>query len=160
MLMERFGRGRFALALILGVPSLLLFALSMAGPLAGETGEFFEPVLSAICHRLPSRSLRLPWGYSALCARCTAFWLGAFAGTVLMYRPAAGVPFWAGVPALLPLAADGLLQYHHVYHSGNLLRMLTGLAAGLGITVLFFGNVPFRAGPERNVTSAPGEGHD
>lgn len=142
--MQRFRGGRFALALILGLPSLLFFVLSMAGPTAGEVGDLFDPLLSAICHRLPSRSLRLPWGYSALCARCTAFWLGAFAGAVLMYRPVVRIPFWAGIPALLPLAADGLLQYHNVYHSGNLLRMLTGLAAGLGITVLFFGNVPFR----------------
>lgn len=142
--MKRFSRGRFALALVLGVPSFLLFALSMAGPLTGKAGGFLDPVLSAICHRLPSRSLRLPWGYSALCARCTAFWLGAAAGTVLMYRPAVRVPFWAGIPALLPLAVDGFLQYHNVYQSGNLLRMFTGLFAGLGIAVLFFGYATFR----------------
>ncbi|MFO8183168.1 MAG: DUF2085 domain-containing protein [Candidatus Aegiribacteria sp.] len=142
--MKRFSGGRLVLALMLGVPSFLLFALSMAGPLTGKACGFLDPALSAVCHRLPSRSVLLPWGYSALCARCTAFWLGAAAGTVLMYRPAIRVPFWAGIPALLPLAVDGLLQYHNIYQSGNLLRMLTGLAAGLGITVLFFGNVPFR----------------
>lgn len=142
--MAGFSRGRLALALILGAPSLLLFALSMAGPATGEAGDIFDPILSAICHRLPSRSLRLPWGYSALCARCTAFYSGVAAGTLLMYRPAVRVPFWAGIPALLPLAVDGLLQYHNVYQSGNLFRMLTGLAAGLGISVLVFGNVPFR----------------
>jgi uncharacterized membrane protein len=56
-----------------------------------------------------------------------------------MYRPVFRLPYWTGLPALAPFIADGLLQLHTSYESSNPVRVLTGLAAGLGAAVVFFG---------------------
>ncbi|MBN2588188.1 MAG: DUF2085 domain-containing protein [Candidatus Fermentibacteraceae bacterium] len=132
-------RGRLVLVFVLLLPSLLLFLMSMVRPVLGEAGNFSDPVLTSLCHRMQSRCIHLPWGPSGLCARCTAFWFGLFLGTVAMYRPRFRLPFWSGLPALLPLIADGLVQLCTTYQSSNPVRMLTGLAAGLGIAVVFLG---------------------
>lgn len=127
------------MALLLGLPSLFLFILSILRPLMDGGGEFADPVLSALCHRLPSRSIQLPWGHSGLCARCTAFWFGLGTGTLVMYRPLLHLPFWIGLLLLAPFLADGLVQLHTVYLSSNPVRIITGLAAGLGAAVVFLG---------------------
>ncbi len=132
-------RGRLVLALVLGLPSLLLFLMSVVRPVLGDAGNFADPVLTSLCHRMPSRCIHLPWGPSGLCARCTAFWLGLCLGTAAMYRPRFSLPFWTGLPALLPFIADGLVQLCTTYQSSNPIRMFTGLAAGLGAAVVFFG---------------------
>ena len=127
------------MALLLGLPSLLLFMLSVLRPLMDGAGNPADTLLSALCHRLPSRSISLPWGHSGLCARCTAFWLGLGTGVVAMYRPVLRLPFWIGLPLLVPFLADGLFQLHTSYLSSNPVRVLTGLAAGLGAAVVFLG---------------------
>jgi uncharacterized membrane protein len=58
-----------------------------------------------------------------------------------MYRPMIRIPFWTGFPLLLPLIIDGLLQYHSVYESSNLIRSLTGIAGGFGISVIIMGRM-------------------
>lgn len=135
-------RGRLVLALLLGVPSLLLFTLSVLRPLF--TIEVAEPLLSALCHRRPDRCLPLPWGTTALCSRCTAFWLGLASGTAVIVSGRFRPPFWTGLPLLAPLLADGMLQLHTSYESGNLLRTATGLAAGLGISIVVLGRLSAR----------------
>ena len=135
-------KGRLILAILLGVPAGLMFLFSIARPVMGDSGDFIDPVLSATCHRLTSSCLTLPWGISGLCARCTAFWLGLAAGVVLMYSHIRKIPFWTGFPLLLPLIADGLLQFHSSYESCNFVRLVTGLAAGSGISVIILGRVP------------------
>lgn len=132
-------KGRLILAILLGVPAGLMFLFSIARPVMGDSGDFIDPVLSATCHRLPSRCLTLPWGTSGLCARCTAFWLGLAVGIGLMYSHISKIPFWTGFPLLLPLIIDGLLQYHSSYESSNFVRSITGLAAGSGISVVILG---------------------
>ena len=134
-------RGRLALAILLGVPAGLMFLFSVARPMMGSNENFIDPVLSASCHRMPSRCIALPWGVSGLCARCTAFWLGLSAGILVMYRLLIRIPFRIGFPLLLPLIADGLLQYHLSYESSNLIRSVTGLAAGFGIAAIILGRV-------------------
>ena len=136
-----FRRGRLVLAILLGVPAGLMFLFSIGRPVMGSSENAIDPVLSASCHRMPSRCIALPWGVSGLCARCTALWLGLAAGILLMYRPMIRIPFWTGFPLLLPLIADGLLQYHSVYESSNLIRSVTGLAAGFGIAVIILGRM-------------------
>ena len=134
-------RGRLVLAVLLGVPAGLMFLFSIAWPAMGNEGNFIDPILSASCHRMPSRCITLPWGISGLCARCTAFWLGLMSGILIMYRPMFRIPFWAGFPLLLPLIIDGLLQYHSLYESSNFVRLITGLAAGFGISVIILGGM-------------------
>ena len=134
-------RGRLVLAILLGVPAGLMFLFSVARPVLGNDGNIIDPVLSASCHRMPSRCIALPWGISGLCARCTAFWLGLMSGILIMYRPMFRVLFWVGILLLLPLIADGLVQYHSSYMSNNLIRSVTGLAAGFGISAVIMGRV-------------------
>jgi uncharacterized membrane protein len=134
-------KGRLMFAILLGVPAGLMFLFSIARPVMGNSGNFIDPVLSATCHRMPSRCVNLPWGTSALCARCTAFWLGLAGGIVLMYSRTGKIPFWAGFPLLLPLIADGMLQFHSSYESSNVIRLVTGLAGGFGISVTILGRV-------------------
>ena len=134
-----FRRGRLVLAILLCVPAGLMFLFSIARPVMGSSGNFIDPVLSASCHRMSFRCIALPWGISGLCARCTAFWMGLSAGILVMYRPMIRLAFWTGFPLLLPLIADGLLQYHSMYESSNFLRSVTGLAAGFGISIIILG---------------------
>jgi uncharacterized membrane protein len=106
----------------------------------GSSENFIDPLLSATCHRMPSRCLSLPWGMSGLCSRCSAFWFGLMAGTLILYKPLIRILFWAGFFFLVPLIADGLLQYHSTYVSSNPARIATGLAAGFGVSVLILGD--------------------
>jgi len=137
--MKGSSRRRLWLAVALTSVSLLLFAFSVAGPVAGDGRYIAEPLLSSLCHRMPDRSLELPWGTTGLCARCTAFWLGLGAGSMFFCRYGSRIPFWTGAVALLPLLADGTLQLHTEYQSSNAVRVVTGLAAGLGVALVFFG---------------------
>lgn len=138
---SNWSRGRLVLAVILGIPACLMFLFSIARPIMGSSENFIDPVLSASCHRMPSRCAALPWGLSGLCTRCTAFWLGLMSGILIMYRPMIRILFWVGFLLLLPLIADGLLQYHSVYESSNLIRSITGLTAGFGISIIILGRL-------------------
>ncbi len=134
-------KGRTTLALLLGVPAAIFFLLSVAFPVLGKTGEIFDPILSATCHRLPERCIQMPWGTSGLCARCTAFWFGLAVGISFMYPNTIRIPFWIGVLFLIPLIIDGVVQSETAYESSNILRTLTGLTAGTGISILIFGRM-------------------
>jgi|GEM_PF-1105053 len=122
-----------------------MFLVSVTWPLlphavARPVGSF----LSLTCHRLPSRSILLPWGLCGLCARCTAYWLGT-AVFILFPPPVArrGVrSLLTGLALLLPLVIDGALQYAGLYESTNVLRVATGLLAGAGTAVLLRGALP------------------
>ena len=134
-------KGRTILALLLGVPAAIFFLLSVAFPVLGKTGEIFDPILSATCHRLPERCIQMPWGTSGLCARCTAFWFGLAIGISFMYPGIIRIPFWTGVLFLIPLIIDGVVQSVTAYESTNILRTLTGFTAGAGISILIFGKM-------------------
>ncbi len=134
---DRPGRGELIVASLVGLPAFALFFLSLLGHFTDGTP--FGSVLSAVCHRIPDRTVELPWGRMGLCARCTGFWFGLFSGTVLAVRRVYRPPFRAGLPALTPMVADGLLQLHTAYESCNALRMSTGFLAGLGMAAMFFG---------------------
>ncbi len=134
-------KGRTILALLLGVPATVLFLLSVAFPVLGKTGDIFDPLLSATCHRLPERCIQMPWGTNGLCARCTAFWFGLAIGISFMYPGFIRIPFWTGVLFLIPLIIDGAVQSLTAYESTNALRILTGFSAGAGISILIFGRL-------------------
>lgn len=134
-------KGRTILALLLGVPAAVFFLLSVAFPVLGKTGDIFDPILSATCHRLAERCIQMPWGTTGLCARCTAFWFGLAVGISFMYPGIIRIPFWTGVLFLIPLIIDGVVQSVTPYESTNVLRVLTGLTAGTGISILIFGKM-------------------
>lgn len=131
-------RRRLILALIIGLPSLLFLTASIMEPILPESvSDAVDPVLSATCHRLASRSLELPWGLSGLCSRCTAFWAGMVAGAVLVLFELLRIPLWLALLMIVPLALDGALQYMGLYTSLNVIRILTGAAGGIGLAAVF-----------------------
>lgn len=131
-------RRRLILALIIGLPSLFFLTASIVEPILPDSvSDTVDPVLSATCHRLASRSLELPWGLSGLCSRCTAFWAGMVAGAVLVLFELLRIPLWLAVLLIVPLAVDGALQYMGLYTSLNIIRILTGAAGGIGLAAVF-----------------------
>jgi uncharacterized membrane protein len=117
-----------------GTVALLLLLLSLLhGLLPPSLTRLGDPVLSVTCHRLPERSIRLPWGVTGLCARCTAFWSGLAAGALLsVLTGRAPVKIGISFLMLLPMIIDGSMQYLGVYNSSGPLRIVTGLVCGLG----------------------------
>jgi uncharacterized membrane protein len=93
-----------------------------------------RPLLKLTCHRLPERSF--DWA-PGLCARCTFFWIGMTVALPLMYFRKLPGSLAAGLLMVAPLVIDGSLQFAGFYHSTNLVRLITGFMAGIGICILF-----------------------
>lgn len=91
-----------------------------------------------ICHGMPSRCLLLFGVPMPICARCTAIYGGLIAGTLLFaLLPAMReLPVRiAAVTACLPMALDGGTQLIRLRESTNILRVETGLVAGIAIAM-------------------------
>jgi len=91
-----------------------------------------------ICHGMPSRCLVLFGVPMPICARCTAIYGGLIAGTLLFaLLPAMReLPVRiAAVTACLPMAIDGGTQLLRLRESTNVLRVETGLVAGIAIAM-------------------------
>jgi uncharacterized membrane protein len=107
-----------------------------------------------LCHQLPSRSLVVCDLPMALCARCFAIYAGFWAVGVLYYviwlspwrrrLPRHPIPWPVLILCLVPMALDGGaqlvfwptwgdqgVQWHALWESTNVLRVLTGGLAGL-----------------------------
>lgn len=131
-------RVRLIAFLIIGIPSILFLTSSLLFDVMPESiRTVTDPILSATCHQLESRCLRLPWGTTGLCARCTSFWAGLFLASAgfLLFR-IRGV-MWLGIFLIIPLVIDGGFQYLGFYESSNLARVLTGFLAGTGLAHIF-----------------------
>jgi uncharacterized membrane protein len=86
-----------------------------------------------LCHGIPHRCL-LMWGLPMpICARCTALYLGLFAGLVTFFvlpwihEKVVRILMFAAAGAM---AIDGLTQLARLRESTNELRLATGLALG------------------------------
>lgn len=107
--------------------------------------DFLDGIGAAVCHRLPERSFFWDGRQMPLCARCTGLYTGAFFASCFFFwrrRQKGDVPF--SMPAivltacaLLPIAADGFCSYIGLWESSQLLRVLTGAAAGAAMPALF-----------------------
>jgi uncharacterized membrane protein len=119
----------------------------------GASPEWRIP-FRVFCHGIPERCFVL-WGVPMpICARCTAIYIGLFAGLIAF----ALMPWMREEPlriamyaAIIPLAVDGITQLIHLRESTNALRFGTGLIAGLtfGIWVLSAIEKPGRNGLNR-----------
>jgi uncharacterized membrane protein len=97
---------------------------------------FLRPLMKLSCHRIPRRSLVFPWGTAGQCARCTGFWAGALSvSAVMLFRRVPG-SLGLGLLLVIPMVADGSLQYMGMYESTNLIRLATGALAGAGLGIL------------------------
>jgi uncharacterized membrane protein len=87
-----------------------------------------------LCHGIPRRCLELWDVPMPICARCVAIYSGLLAGIVvfmLLPRVQEMTARWMLAIAVLPMFIDGITQLAMLRESTNVLRMETGLAAGI-----------------------------
>ncbi|MCX6661641.1 MAG: DUF2085 domain-containing protein [Euryarchaeota archaeon] len=120
---------------------LLLFLAPLVLPsgsisdLSGVVG--YNTVYSAgdlFCHQKAERSLFLNGNEMPFCTRCTAIWLGlAFGlGFMVLYTIELNEKFFIAIIfSLVPLGIDGVGQLFGFWESTNIVRLLTGLPAGV-----------------------------
>jgi uncharacterized membrane protein len=86
------------------------------------------------CHQKAERSLFLNGNEMPFCTRCTAIWLGlAFGlGFMVLYTIELNEKFFIAIIfSLVPLGIDGVGQLFGFWESTNIVRLLTGLPAGV-----------------------------
>ncbi|HSB88658.1 MAG TPA: DUF2085 domain-containing protein [Anaerolineales bacterium] len=142
--LARFGRPAALLA-----AGVVLAAWLLATP-AGLLGKA-DAIGYAVCHRIDVRSFHLGARTLPLCARCTGIYLGAMLAMasyqIVGRGRAGGFPKKAVVAAFILFAAifavDGVNSYltlfpglPHLYEPSNVLRLSTGLLAGVAMGTL------------------------
>jgi uncharacterized membrane protein len=88
-----------------------------------------------ICHGIEARSFALGESTMLVCARCSGIYIGMLFGAALFgLAHSALIRFRSThfLLAVIPLVVDGIGQAAGLWGSGNLLRAVTGLAAGGG----------------------------
>ncbi|MDR2971001.1 MAG: DUF2085 domain-containing protein [Bacteroidales bacterium] len=87
------------------------------------------------CHRMPERSFFYKGKQFPLCARCTGIYIGYIAififAITLTYLPL----LWS-LLLLFPAVIDGLTQAFYHRESNNILRLITGILFGIGLSSL------------------------
>ncbi|MBN1861840.1 MAG: DUF2085 domain-containing protein [Candidatus Thermoplasmatota archaeon] len=87
-----------------------------------------------LCHQRSERSLYLNGNEMPFCARCTAIWLGLTIGLGFMVFYTIELTekyVFAIILALVPIGVDGIGQLFGFWESTNVVRILTGLPAGI-----------------------------
>ncbi|MCA1063043.1 DUF2085 domain-containing protein (plasmid) [Cytobacillus spongiae] len=90
------------------------------------------------CHRLPERSLFVRGVQFPLCFRCMGILIGMLLGAPIIWMFCPGLVFnhliYGGL-LIIPLLVDGFTQLWKWRKSTNLLRLLTGMLCGTGLSV-------------------------
>ena len=87
------------------------------------------------CHQRADRSFFLGRWQFPVCARCTGVMIGHFIGFHLAVKKR--VSSWAAVCLCEVMLADWVLQALRIKESTNSRRLVTGIAGGIGTTVLY-----------------------
>jgi len=136
---------KIAAAVFAAIPlTILSVALATTWAIAHGASMRWRILFRVMCHGIPSRCLTI-WNVPMpICARCTAIYIGLFAGLVLFAglqafgsRLARGGERWfrwTAIVAAAPVFIDGVTQATGLRESTNPLRLATGLLAGF-----FFG---------------------
>jgi uncharacterized membrane protein len=105
----------------------------------------------AVCHRIPDRTFIIAGRPLPLCARCSGMYLGVLAGLAVLALRGRGQASMLPAPKhlavfglfLVSWALDGFNSFltlfpglPHLYEPHNLLRLTTGILAGLAIAAL------------------------
>jgi uncharacterized membrane protein len=98
------------------------------------------------CHQLPERSLYLNGNEMPVCARDVGIMIGLVAGMAAALIWHARFRLLYALLLFLPMLADGGLQAISSYESSNGLRLLTGMLAGVGASMLLSILADARAG--------------
>lgn len=83
------------------------------------------------CHQIPERSFFIGGYQFPLCARCTGIMVG-YIFALLLYIFRIILPPCLSIIMMIPLIADGGLQYLFCIMSNNIRRLVTGLMYGTG----------------------------
>jgi uncharacterized membrane protein len=118
------------LALAVGIVPVAALAVT-AARVAGAPA-WVEIPFRLVCHGIDSRSLEIAGVAMPICARCFAMYAGGLAGIAAFFalRLRGPIPLLWLLVALAPMALDGLSQATGLRESSNVLRVVTGLAAG------------------------------
>lgn len=115
-------------AIAIAIPFLSYFGLeSISSPL------FYA--LHYVCAQIPSHSFYVFGHQLGLCARNFSIYTSMFIGSlvfVLSKKRLPGLPWWAWILMLLPMALDGTSQMFGLRESTDVLRVVTGTLFGLG----------------------------
>jgi uncharacterized membrane protein len=87
-----------------------------------------------LCHQKPERSLFINGNEMPFCTRCVAIWLGLAFGLGFMVFFTIELNemfFYAIIVSLIPLGIDGVGQLFGFWESTNIVRLLTGIPAGI-----------------------------
>jgi uncharacterized membrane protein len=87
-----------------------------------------------LCHQRADRSLFINGNQMPFCTRCTAIWLGLAIGLgfMVLYTIELNEKFLVAIIlSLIPIGVDGIGQLFGFWESTNVIRILTGLPAGL-----------------------------
>ncbi len=85
-----------------------------------------------LCHRRPDRSFFWKGKQFPVCARCTGVHIGYLSYPLFLLQ-VLSFGFGASLLLLLPALLDGVLQAATPYESHNVTRVVSGVAAGLGV---------------------------
>ena len=104
--------------------------------------QFTNSILGKICHRYPSRCFYVFGSNMGLCARCFSVYSAMFILCILyvFFDMSVSLKYRSiiALSLVVPLLLDGITQYFSLRESNNLLRLLTGFLAGIGISIIFF----------------------
>ncbi len=87
------------------------------------------------CHQIPERSYRLNDNQMPVCSRDVGLFAGLLMGGIVGMFLSKRFPFTLLLIALAPMILDGGAQALTSYESFNLLRVITGVTAGIGLGI-------------------------
>ncbi len=100
----------------------------------------FGPTMKLICHQIPDRSFFIFGKQFFLCARCTGLYASFFLSfiTLIIFQEAMMSLGFSRILFILllslaPFLIDGITQFFGLRKSNNLLRVVTGILAGMGL---------------------------
>ena len=138
------GTAVVAIRLVVACAALTLAVASLAAPAwqsarGYPAGEGAYRTLSHICHQYPSRCLWVAGRPSALCARCTAGYLGVAVMALAMprLRPRRGARR-IGLALLVVAVAEPWARLLAGTDSNLMMRLVLGSAGGIGLCLVTF----------------------
>lgn len=100
--------------------------------------ELFHDIITlqfVPCHRRKDRTICIKGKYLPICSRCMSILLGyLFLIPLLLFH--IHVAFWLGMVLNIPMVVDGYTQWKRWRTSNNTLRVITGLSAGIGQSMI------------------------
>jgi uncharacterized membrane protein len=90
----------------------------------------------ANCHQKAARSYYLNQNQMPFCARDLGIFLGLVMGMAAVIVVQRRPPLWLPVLGLVPMALDGGWQLLTEYESTNIVRLATGILAGMSVALM------------------------